>query len=147
MSTFVRIKTGGMSIIVPQTLAAGKPWVMHADPMDRSSAVDQSLLAKGYHLAIPPVTGTGMSEQQWDGIYKLMVDNGFAKKILLSGTGAKAGEAYAWAVANPDKVALIYARNPSLRSLMSKTASNRQSGAASEGGSADSPRLWEPRPF
>jgi len=116
-------RTGGMSIIVPQTVAAGKPWVMHADPMDRSSAVDQSLLAKGYHLVIPPITGTGMSEQQWDGIYKLMVDNGFAKKVLLSGTGAKAGEAYAWAVANPDKVALIYARNPSLRSLMSKTAS------------------------
>ena len=42
---------------------------------------------------------------------------------MLSGTGAKAGEAYAWAVANPDKVALIYARNPSLRSLMSKTPS------------------------
>jgi hypothetical protein len=36
-------------------------------------------------------------------------------------TGAKAGESYAWAIANADKVSGIYARNPLMRSLMSKT--------------------------
>src|ERR1700676_1525798 len=35
--------------------------------------------------------------------------------------GGKWGEAYAWAIPNPDKVSVIYARNPLLRSLMSKT--------------------------
>ena len=50
-----------------------------------------------------------------------MVDNGFAKKVVMEGTGAKAGESYAWAIANPDKVSVIYARNPLLRSLMAKT--------------------------
>jgi hypothetical protein len=41
--------------------------------------------------------------------------------VVMEGTGAKAGESYAWAIANPDKVSVIYARNPLLLSLMSKT--------------------------
>src|SRR5260370_40684034 len=39
----------------------------------------------------------------------------------MEGTGAKAGESYAWAIANPDKVSAIYARNPLLVSKMSGT--------------------------
>ena len=50
-----------------------------------------------------------------------MVDSGFSTKAVMEGTGAKAGESYAWAIANPDKVSAIYARNPYLHSLMSKT--------------------------
>jgi pimeloyl-ACP methyl ester carboxylesterase len=50
------------------------------------------------------------------------VDNGFSSKPVLKGTGAKAGEAYAWAIANPDKVSCIYARNPLMRSLMAGKA-------------------------
>jgi hypothetical protein len=41
--------------------------------------------------------------------------------VVMEGTGAKAGESYAWAIANPDKVSAIYARNPLLVSKMSKT--------------------------
>ena len=40
----------------------------------------------------------------------------------MEGTGTAAGEAYAWALENPDKVACIVGRNPALRSLMSKTS-------------------------
>ena len=40
----------------------------------------------------------------------------------MEGTGTAAGEAYAWAIENPDKVACIIGRNPALRSLMSKTS-------------------------
>jgi hypothetical protein len=50
-----------------------------------------------------------------------MTDHGFSKKPAMEGTGTAAGEAYAWAIENPDKVACIYGRNPALRSLMSKT--------------------------
>jgi hypothetical protein len=39
----------------------------------------------------------------------------------MEGTGASAGELSAWAIANPDNVSYIYARNPSLRSLMKKS--------------------------
>src|SRR5260370_9083340 len=62
--------------------------------------------------------GSGMTQKQWDDAYKLLVDNGFSKKPVLKGTGPKAGEAYAWAIANPDKVSCIYARNPLMKSLM-----------------------------
>ena len=46
-----------------------------------------------------------------------MVDNGFSKKVVMEGTGAKAGESCAWAIANPDKVSVVYARNPLMRRL------------------------------
>ena len=39
----------------------------------------------------------------------------------MEGAGTAAGEAYAWAIENPDKVSCIYGENPALRSLMSKT--------------------------
>ena len=48
--------------------------------------------------------------------------HGFSKKPVMEGTGTAAGEAYAWAIENPDKVACIVGRNPALRSLMSKTS-------------------------
>jgi hypothetical protein len=40
----------------------------------------------------------------------------------MEGTGTAAGEAYAWAIENSDKVACIYGRNPALRSLMTKAS-------------------------
>ncbi len=110
-----------MSIVVPQKPAPGKPWVFHPSFLERDSAVALALLAVGYHLVLPPISGSGAVQKLWDELYNRMVDNGFAKKVVMEGTGAKAGEAYAWAIANPDKVTAIYARNPVMRSLMSKT--------------------------
>ena len=111
-------RTGGMAIIVPKTVAPGKPWVFMGDPIERDATVEQALLAKGYHIVIVAAEGPGMVQKTWDDIYKLLVDNGFSSKPVLKGTGAKAGEAYAWAAANPGKVSCIYARNPLMRSLM-----------------------------
>ena len=51
-----------------------------------------------------------------------MTDHGFSKKPVMEGTGTAAGESYAWAIENPDKVACIVGRNPALHSLMSKTS-------------------------
>src|SRR5258706_15972169 len=42
-------RSGGMAIVVPRTVAPGKPWVFRADAIDRNSTVDQALLAKGFH--------------------------------------------------------------------------------------------------
>lgn len=119
-STF---RSGGLAIIAPRTVAPGKPWVFRADAIDRGATVDQALLAKGFHIVTPPLTEqSGMVQQQWDDTYKTLVDNGFSRKPVMEGTGADAGEMYAWAIANPDKVSCIYARNPSLSSLMTKSA-------------------------
>src|SRR5436309_15929452 len=66
---------------------------------------------------------SGAVRTQWNNAYKLMTDHGFAKKPVMEGTGTAAGEAYAWAIENPDKIACVIGRNPALRSLMSKTFS------------------------
>jgi len=39
----------------------------------------------------------------------------------MEGAGGAAGEAYAWAIANPDKVSCVYAENPLLRSNTAQT--------------------------
>ena len=114
--------TAGMAIIVPRNVAPGKPWVFRAGAIDRNATVDLALLAKGFHIVIPPLTAqAGMVQQQWDETYKILTDSGFSKKPVMEGIGANAGESYAWAIANPDKVSCIYARNPSLHSLMAKS--------------------------
>ena len=63
-----------------------------------------ALLARGYHIVLPPITQAGAVQKQWDEVYGRMVTDGFSRKVLMEGTGAKAGESYAWAIANPDKV-------------------------------------------
>lgn len=111
----------GMAIIVPHTIAPGKPWLLQADAADRNAEIDFALLAQGFHVVIAPnVTLNGMVEERWNQTYQLMADHGFAKRPALAGTGARAGEAYAWAARHPGQVACIYARNPLMRSLMSK---------------------------
>jgi pimeloyl-ACP methyl ester carboxylesterase len=114
--------TAGMSIVVPKTVAPGRPWVLRAGALDRNATVDLALLAKGFHIVTPPLTAqSGMVQQQWNDLYRMLVDHGFSRKPVLEGTAANAGEAYAWAIANPDKVSSIYARNPSMGSLMTKS--------------------------
>jgi len=111
----------GMAVIVPKATAPGKPWVFRADPIGRDAAVDQVLLARGFHIVVAPlVAQAGPVRQQWDATYKLLVDHGFSRKPVMEGAGTAAGEAYAWAIENPDKVSCIYGENPALRSLMSK---------------------------
>src|SRR5260370_31689105 len=110
-----------MAIAVPRNMAPGKPWVLRENAIDRNATVDLALLAKGFHIVTPPLSAqSGMLQRQWDEAYKTLVDNGFSKKPVLEGIGANAGELYAWAIANPDNVSSIYARNPALRSLMTE---------------------------
>jgi hypothetical protein len=112
----------GLAVIVPKSAASGKPWVFRADAITRDAVIDQALLARGFHIVIPPLTAqSGAVRTQWNAAYQLMIEHGFSKKPALEGTGSAAGEAYAWAIENPDKVSCIYGRNPALRSLMSKT--------------------------
>jgi pimeloyl-ACP methyl ester carboxylesterase len=111
----------GMAVIVPKATAHGKPWVFRTDAITRDSTVDQALLAKGYQIVIAPLTAqSGAVREQWDAAYKLMTDHGFFAKPVMEGSGASAGEVYAWAIDNPDKISGIIAENPVLRSLMSK---------------------------
>ena len=113
----------GMTVIVPKTVAPGKPWVFRADAITRDATTDQALLARGFHIVIPALTAqSGAVRTQWNNAYGLMTSHGFSRKPVLEGTATAAGECYAWASENADKVACIVGHNAALRSLMSKTS-------------------------
>lgn len=109
---------GTISVLVPKTPAAGKPWVFRPNFAGREATVDLALLAKGFHIVTGPVpyNADGPKRKDWDAVYAHLIAQGFAKKAVLEGAGGAAGEAYAWAIENPDKIACIYAENPVLHS-------------------------------
>jgi pimeloyl-ACP methyl ester carboxylesterase len=115
---------GPITVIVPKTAAPGKPWVFRADFVPRDSVVDLALLTKGFHIVTGPVpfNADGPSLTHWNAVYKHFVDHGFSARPVMAGGGRAAGEAYAWATENPDKVCCIYGENPVLRSTMPNTS-------------------------
>jgi len=112
----------GLTIITPNHPAPGKPWVLRADRvLPRDATVEQSLLAKGYYIVIPPITAqSGPVRKDWDSFYAMLIAKGFSKKPVMEGAGAYGGEAYEWAIYNPEKVSCIYVDNVAMRSLMEK---------------------------
>jgi pimeloyl-ACP methyl ester carboxylesterase len=111
-----------VAAIVPKAAAPGKPWVFRADLVTREAAVDLALLGRGFHVITGPVPtdADGPVLQQWNAVYKHLTDAGLSKTPVLAGAGGAAGDAYAWAIENPDRVTCVYAENPILRSRMSK---------------------------
>jgi hypothetical protein len=120
-----RVRGASMSatVIVPNTVAAGMPWVYRAGFVFRDAKVDQELLAKGFHIVTAPVTtnADGPLMKDWDATYEYLVAHAFAKKPVIEGAGGGAGEMYEWAIENPDKVSCVYAENPRMRSALAKT--------------------------
>ena len=113
---------GAIDIVVPKTVAEGKPWIFRADAINSESVVDLALLAQGFHIVKGPVpyNNDGPSLSSWNAVYDLLITHGFSKKPVLEGAGGAAGEAYAWAVANPLEVSCIYGENPVLHCTMTK---------------------------
>ncbi len=113
---------GAVTVIAPRTAAPGTPWVFRADFVTRDAVVDLALLGKGFHIVVGPVPTdvNGPVLQQWNAVYEYLIGHGFSKKPVLAGAGGAAGEAYAWAIANSDKVSCIYGENPVLRSNLAK---------------------------
>jgi hypothetical protein len=113
---------GEINVIVPKTPALGMPWVYRAGYVKRDATVDLALLAKGFHIVSGPLPySDGPVIAAWNAVYKHLTDRGFSKKPAMEGEGEAAGEAYAWAIENPDKVSCIYAENPVMHSVMAKT--------------------------
>ena len=114
---------GAITVIVPATEAPGRPWVFRSDFVNRDARVDLALLAKGFHIVTGPVpyNADGPRRADWDAVYHHLIEHGFSRKPVMEGAGQAAGEAYAWAIENPDKVSCIYGENPVLRSHLSKT--------------------------
>jgi hypothetical protein len=110
-------------VIVPNTPAPGNPWVFRAGYVDRNEVIDQELLAKGFYIVTVavPYNADGPTASQWDLVYRHLTANGFSKKPVMSGNGGGAGEAYAWACANPGKVSCVYVENPLMHSNVAET--------------------------
>jgi pimeloyl-ACP methyl ester carboxylesterase len=127
---------GAVTVIVPKTVAAGKPWVLRSEFVAPDATVDLALLTRGFHIVTGPVSYNrdGPLLAHWNAVYKHLVDHGFSKKPVMEGTGRAAGDAYAWAIENPDKVSCVYAENPVLRSFMSKTPSLENLAALAKAG-------------
>ena len=115
---------GAITVIVPRTAAPGRPWVFRSEFVGRDAKVDLALLAKGFHIVTGPVpyNADGPLLKDWDAVYRHLTEQGFSRKPVMQGHGGAAGDAYAWAIENPDKVSCIYAENPVLRSKMSKSS-------------------------
>jgi pimeloyl-ACP methyl ester carboxylesterase len=113
---------GATTVIVPRTEAPDRPWVFRSDFVNRDAVVDLALLANGFHIVTGPVpyNADGPRRAEWDAVYQHLIEHGFSRKPVLEGAGAAAGEAYAWAIENSDKVSCLYGENPVLRSNLSK---------------------------
>lgn len=113
---------GTVQVILPRKAAAGDPWVFRADIPTAASTVDLALLAEGVAIVVGPVpyNGDGPRAQDWNKVYAHLTKHGFSNRPVLAGSGGAAGEAYAWAIANPEKVACLYGENPMLRCTMTK---------------------------
>lgn len=108
------------TIIAPKTPAPGNPWIFRADAVKRDDTVAFALLKKGYYIVTGavPYNYDGPTPDQWNKIYAYLLSFGFSAKPIMSGYGGAAGEAFAWAINNPGKVAGIYMVNPILTSNM-----------------------------
>jgi pimeloyl-ACP methyl ester carboxylesterase len=111
---------GNVTVIVPEKPAAGAPWIYRADLVTRESQVDLALLEQGFHIVTGPVpyNADGLLLADWNKVYQHLVDHGFSMKPVLEGTGGAAGEAFGWAMENPERISGIYAENAFLRSTM-----------------------------
>ncbi len=103
-------------VVAPKAVAAGKPWVWRARFFGHRPEADLALLAKGFHIAFMDVAemlGNPQAVEHWNRFYKLLTSgHGFSSKPAMEGMSRGGLYVYAWASANPEKVACIYADAP-----------------------------------
>ena len=103
-------------VVVPRKVAAGRPWVWRARFFDLKPKFDVAMLDQGYHVVYCDVTnlfGSPKAVQRWDEFYTtLRTQHELAEKAVLEGMSRGGLIMYNWAIANPDKVAVIYGDAP-----------------------------------
>ena len=106
----------GRKVVVPKKTAPGKPWIWRARVWGHQPAFDVAMLNKGYHLVYRDVGnlfGNREAVERWNGFYKYLTEkHGFAEKAVLEGMSRGGLIIYNWAIANPEKVAVIYGDAP-----------------------------------
>ena len=105
-------------VVCPEKSASGNPWIWRARFWGHEPQTDVALLENGFHIVYTEVGGLFGSPEavaQWDAFYQfLSKQHGFGDKPALEGMSRGGLIIYNWAIANPEKVACIYADAPVL---------------------------------
>jgi lysophospholipase L1-like esterase/pimeloyl-ACP methyl ester carboxylesterase len=104
-------------VVKPKVVAKGRPWVWRARFWGHEPQADISLLERGFHVVycdVAELFGNAEAITLWNSFYTLMRQGGLNKKVALEGMSRGGVYVYNWALANPDKVACIYADAPVL---------------------------------
>lgn len=103
-------------VVVPKQALPGRPWAWRGEFFGIYANTDAALLTNGFYLAFlsaPDMFGSPKVVGLWDTFYQELTEKyGFAKKVALIGLSRGGLYCYNWAIANPDKVACIYADAP-----------------------------------
>jgi lysophospholipase L1-like esterase/pimeloyl-ACP methyl ester carboxylesterase len=111
-------QTNGLSckVAVPDTVAAGRPWIWRARFWDHEPGPDLALLSNGFHVAYVDVAGLYGAPQalaRFDAFYEfLTLSYGFDRRAVLEGMSRGGLVVFNWAAQNTDKVLCIYADAP-----------------------------------
>lgn len=103
-------------LVVPQQVAAGRPWIWRAGFFGDPPQVDVALLKAGFHVACVDIDGLFASPEAmeiWDDFYKHATSTfELSRKPVLEGMSRGGLPVYLWAAKNPEQVACIYADAP-----------------------------------
>jgi len=103
-------------VVTPQSPAPGRPWVWHGEFFGHKPDPDIALLGKGFHIVsmrIPDMLGCPDAVADWNRTYAELTGRfHLARKVALVGLSRGGLYCYNWAIANPDKVACVYADAP-----------------------------------
>lgn len=124
-------------VVVPETTARGKPWIWRARFFGHQPQADLALLERGFHLVYIDVAnlfGSPKAVGHWNAFYAYLTEkHGFAEKPALEGMSRGGLIVFNWAIANPRKVACIYADAP---------VGDFKSWPAGKGNGKGSPTTW-----
>lgn len=102
----------------PTKEAPGKPWIWRCRFYGAFPAVDEALLAAGWHVAwidVADLFGAPAGMEAFDSFYKQMtVEKGLSETPVMEGFSRGGLPAMNWAIANPAQVAGVYLDAPVL---------------------------------
>ena len=102
-----------VTVVVPAHPAPGRPWCWEGEFFGHKPAPDIALLARGFHIVYvnaQNLLGSPEAVADWNAAYDFLTHTaGLNDKPALTGLSRGGLYAFNWAVANPSRVACIYA--------------------------------------
>jgi len=127
-----------VTVVVPETPAAGRPWLWRGEFFGAFATVDEALLKQGWHVVYMNCANTFGSPdtmRRWEVLYDLLTTHyGLSRRPVLLGMSRGGLYVYNWAALHPDRVGLIYGDAP---------VCDVKSWPGGKGKGQGSPRDWE----